>query len=216
MEDGGGSRSSDVDTSISRVGGTTFGDGAVVNYSPFEASYSPPRRSGAFWKRRRRRSYVDTSKSEELQRIRALDKRLICVDSATKPYLDFRLGFADAMARSSLILVNRKRLSQRISANLSTLFDPRESGVSASEKKEREDVVNDLNQRCHSCLFERVASEVEKIVMCEETTPLLMRIRWLNGYTSVHRGGKVADVDLVDRAFLFSGSRYVCSKSLFH
>lgn len=106
MEDGGGSRSSDVDTSISRVGGTTFGDGAVVNYSPFEASYSPPRRSGAFWKRRRRRSYVDTSKSEELQRIRALDKRLICVGSATK-----QIKPLIPQPTSTIIFINTTRLA---------------------------------------------------------------------------------------------------------
>lgn len=159
---------------------------------------------------------MNTSSSEELQRVRALEKRLIRVNSAIEPYLDFRLSFAEDMVRGSLILVNRRRLSKSLSASPSTLFGPSESEVSTSEKKQREDVVNDLNQRCYACLFERVASEVERVVMCEETTPSLGRMESFNRYTCVHRGDKVEALDLANHPLLFDGSRYVGSKSLFH
>ncbi|KAL5110977.1 Wee1-like protein kinase 1-B [Taenia crassiceps] len=205
MESGRVSPSSPVDDFSIQSG--KFSDGVVFDDSPVRRTSFSPRRNGAFWKRRRR-SYVDTSDCDEIRRVKALEKRLFRVDSAARSYTYFRLSFAEDMARSSVMLISRKHLSKHLSANLSALFDPIEPDVSACEKKQREDMLEDLKQRSHSCVFERVASEVERLVMCEEATPLSTRMKSLNRYASAHCDEKVAGLELVDHP-LFNGSSLV-------
>ncbi|KAH9283617.1 Wee1-like protein kinase [Echinococcus granulosus] len=202
MDYGGVSTPLGADTST-----TTFSDESAIDDSSTKAEFFSPKHDSSFWKRRRR-SYINNYDSKSIQRIREIRKALGRVEIESKPYLDFRLRFAEDMAINSLILASRKRLSKSISASPSMLFGPCESEGLVSAKKQREEVVNDLNQRCLLCLFERAASEVERFIMCEEATPPLVQTKFSNRYADVHYDGSSTDLDLMDHT-LVNGSSLV-------
>ncbi|VDM27365.1 unnamed protein product, partial [Hydatigera taeniaeformis] len=190
------------DVSCSGFNGRTYADEVFMGESQSGSSFLSPKHSHAVWKRRRR-AYFDPSTTNEGKEVRALGRRLSLLDSPMRAYMDFRLAFGEEMAMSSHILASRRRLSKNISASPSTLFGPSESDVpvSVSKKKQHEDVVNGLNERCYMSLFERVIAEVERFVMCGEATPPLVQAALSNRFLGVGCEDKAANLDLVDQTF---------------
>ncbi|KAL5966690.1 Wee1-like protein kinase 1-B [Taenia solium] len=205
---------SPADASTSRRS-LTFGDDPFFDDSPVRVDFSSPRPGSSYWKRRRR-NFVDPSTSKEIERIRALGERLSHANSAFKTYLGFRLSFAEDMTRGSLILLQRRQISRNVSVSSSVLFGATECDELAMKRKQRTDLVDDLDQRCYARLSERVASEVEKHVMCEEATMALAQMKSCNRYASVHCDGKARHADLLDHAWLSNESSLVRVYSTLH
>lgn len=127
---------------------------------------------------------VDILGSTELNQIKRVKGEIFHISADINSYLEYRLNYAEDMATCAIAIAERKERSRRISASSSALFGTSETSRLASERKQREDMINSLNKRCYATLYERAISEVEKIAACRSLSQVWPQVTVSNRYAN--------------------------------